>query len=236
MNGFESILPADNTGNNPNDQLCFNSGNDGGMVNNITWYSFIACSDVVHIRITPDNCTVSNALVGLQAGIYADCDFNENMLCIVDCFDNTTSLAASGFVPNQKYFLFVDGCNGSICDYRIDVISGIDTDPISLETENNQPSIIVGDPAPCISSVVNYTYSVPNCNVIGDCIDYNPFDLGLACYEWTIPPGATIIGDPNGPEIEVSFSEEGNFTISVELFLDPSIESCAGGQGACGPI
>ena len=74
------------------------------------------------ITITPFNCTsVDNQQPGIQIGIYTDCTFSESVFCNSDCGVAPVSIDSDDLTPGSTYYLFIDGCFGSVCSYEIDI-------------------------------------------------------------------------------------------------------------------
>ncbi len=100
---------------------------NGGMANNMTWFSFVAGSEVFSFDIIPSNCTTSSTFSGFQIGVYADCTFTEAIFCESECSTGPVSITAgnTSWVPGKTYYVFIDGCGGSVCDFEINHTSGV---------------------------------------------------------------------------------------------------------------
>ena len=97
---------------------------NGGVPNNMSWWGFVAGTNFISLRITPSNCTtVPPSFVGIQAGIYKDCSFSRSIDCQGIC-QQRPFIIAGATKPCQTYYVFIDGCAGSECDFRIEVLSG----------------------------------------------------------------------------------------------------------------
>jgi hypothetical protein len=126
----------------------------GGVPNNISWWAFVAGDNVIELEINAFNCTVVQGQNGAQAGIYGDCQFIESVACMPECFTGKAILSGPT-VPCKVYYVFVDGCNGSVCEFTVEVIKGMsppamDKDPI-LEVKRNS----------CLGEMVCATASIP---------------------------------------------------------------------------
>ena len=98
----------------------FLCGQDGFQAHNMSWFSFIATSEMSYIRIEISNC-IGN---GVQSGIYPSCDLREPCVGFnVNCATQDITEYEASFEIGQQYYLFVDGCNGSECEFEI-VFSG----------------------------------------------------------------------------------------------------------------
>ena len=113
-------------------QFCNNAG---GTPENMYWFSFVAGSDSISLTITPFNCRDSNGVFpgndGIQAGIFTNCAFDS----IMDCYRGIgiiepITLSANGFVPGQTYYFWVDGFNGNICNFSINVNYAVQPNPV----------------------------------------------------------------------------------------------------------
>ena len=100
-----------------------------GILNNDDWIAFYAGTETLSIQITPSNCAINGIPnnLGIQAGIYADCDPNggingdglaSNPLLVIchPCTTDTINLTASNYIIGNLYYLLVDGCTNGICD------------------------------------------------------------------------------------------------------------------------
>ncbi|MBK9043319.1 MAG: T9SS type A sorting domain-containing protein [Saprospiraceae bacterium] len=95
---------------------------DGGVSNNMTWIAFVAGEGSYNIVVSPSNCQPgTGGQLGAQIGVYADCSFTEAVFCNAPCDLAPVSIPDSLLTPGQTYYLFIDGCAGSICEYNIDV-------------------------------------------------------------------------------------------------------------------
>lgn len=106
--------------------------NLGGTPQNMSWFAFIAGSNYAKISITPFNCEKNK---GIQAGIFDDCDFSDAVVNgvpveseYIDCEFlpgemETIVLESNSFIPGQIYYFYVDGNDGDVCSYKVDVIS-----------------------------------------------------------------------------------------------------------------
>lgn len=115
----------------PNPSLCFGAG----APHNLGWYRFVAKGGGV-LRLTfkfdPSSCQLQQ---GIQAGVLGDCSGAEVFDCNAGC--NTTDFELS-FVADQgmeDYFLWVDGCNGDVCEYEFQVQG----DAVLCEEDNSPP-------------------------------------------------------------------------------------------------
>lgn len=116
----------------------------GGSPQNMSWFAFIAGSNHAKISITPFNCENNK---GVQAGIFDDCDFSDAIVNgvtvpseYIDCEFmpgdmETIVLESFALIPGQIYYFYVDGNEGDVCSYKVDVISA--TQHFELHNLNN---------------------------------------------------------------------------------------------------
>lgn len=234
LDGYTYTMSPDISPGNDYPSLC-----SGGQPDNIYWYAFVACSATVQLEITPTNCQPGEAgYIGVQAGIHGDCDLSEPVVCVTTGTTVPFILGANSFVPGQVYYLFIDGSGGSVCDIRIDIITGIDTSDHLDEVEANignledlNPGQVEGISEGCIGLSGTYTFQE------SECLDYllnniacleGVEDDGFVCYEWSIAPatGASFLDDINcGKSVIITYDEPGQYEVSVMV--------SATGYGAC---
>ena len=115
-------------------------------------------TSVLKLKITPINCTTvtipgQGSFSGLQAAIFEDCTFQSTIDCAPTCHNNEFILGAENFTPFKEYILAFDGCTGSVCDFKIEVVEGQISDLFPLvdpilstpesACENEQTTILV---------------------------------------------------------------------------------------------
>lgn len=197
VDGFCSTLPSGGA-NGPN-PLC----NGQGVPNNIEWIAFAAGTTTINFTVTPSNCDIVNQggqqFTGVQAGIYADCSFTNAITCQGVCQTNAFGLGSTNFVVGQVYYIFIDGCAGSVCDYTIDVTSG---STVSPPPGAGSAPIGVATPCPEVSNG-NNVFTVPTVQFAN-------------LYNWTVtPPSVQFI--QNGNTISVTdWAGATSVTICVE--------------------
>jgi len=209
LDGYEGMLPDTMYGEQP-ENLC-----QGGTPNNIVWYAFVAGSENIDILIEPINCSEAsdmsgNSSIGIQAGIYTDCTFDFSVVCATDgCLDSEVedlALSSNEFEIGEMYFLFIDGCGGSVCDYRIQVNDGGEafdlpsTSPISNDLNFNLPEDTI-----CLGAEITFN------------LDSLNYDLDFL---WMISPATDSFPDGLISAVDTNvymhtFEEEGDYTISI---------------------
>lgn len=121
-----ATMPADSSGGTQPAPLCdgFNTSE------NISWFAFTAAEGNYSINIIPFDCEmISIGQEGIQVGVYTDCSFSEAVFCSEQCTGNPVSIGSNVFNPGQVYYLYINGCNGNVCTYQIN-INGTATVPI----------------------------------------------------------------------------------------------------------
>ena len=117
LDGYCSTINNNNTSQNF-------PGCPGWTLNNDEWFAFYAGSTTITIEVTPSNCnTTPQGNTGLQGGIYNGCG-GPAMDLQCSCTDDPFILTSNNFVVGQIYWMVMDGCGGSVCDYTIDVLVG----------------------------------------------------------------------------------------------------------------
>ncbi len=122
--GFCSRLPEDN----PIEELtpfCLNLSSS----ENSGFFLIEPTTTTLKLKIKPLVCTTVEVpgqgfSTGMQAAIFTDCNFDNAVACSPLCSDGEFTVGGDDFVPFQTYLLVFDGCNGSICDFEIEVQSG----------------------------------------------------------------------------------------------------------------
>lgn len=246
LDGYKGKLPDSLSVDQIWTGLCSGSG----TADNIIWFSFTACSSTVTLEITPSNCTLeNNQYIGVQAGIYDECNGSASLACTDHTSGNgvttTFQLTATGVTPGNPLYLFIDGYAGSICEFCIRVIEGVDTqtvtppDPATLD-----PGAITGKNLVSCTEMdkpVNYNLLAPECRVsvnsscnIQNAV--NPADS--VCYVWRVDPvdGRYFNNaDSIGKSAQLVFTKPGEYTIYADSYMHPYYGgSCA--NGACGFI
>ena len=182
-----------------------------GTLENTQWLQIIACSTSVTVSITPVGCLNNNGvqLIMTNAGLFP----------VSNCFPGSAgnmlqgSVTANGLTPGEYYWIAVDGLAGDICDFVLQVVGAkqdVPGDPVPLVCR------IEGLSQGCAKPIEKYKIECPPCPVTGNPCPVSP-PGGCTKYNWTFPAGATIIGNPNGPEVNVSFSGPTSGPVEVEI-------------------
>jgi hypothetical protein len=119
LNGFCSRMP-DTLFQPAPTPLCAGSNS---MPNNMSWFAFVAGDGDYTITVDPFDC-VPGAIppnLGVQIGIYEDCSFQNAVVCSAPCSVDSVKIPSTALIPVNTYYLFIDGCGGSVCSYNVNV-------------------------------------------------------------------------------------------------------------------
>jgi len=156
---FDYIMPSQTSDGNQPQELC-----DGeGTADNISWFSFVAYGGDYSINIAPSNCSFSNqGQQGIQVGLYSDCSFSNSAFCTEDCTVQDVSIPSQDLVEGQVYYMFIDGCQGSICNYEMELqgnpeLPNLAPESMTLSSNNDyiQNANTTGIQGYCIGADVN---------------------------------------------------------------------------------
>ena len=189
------------------------------VLNNDDWLAFYAGTETISIKITPSNCQTIGASIGIQAGIFSDCDINGgvnndgmafNSLDVqCECTIDPFTLTSDSFIIGHEYLIVIDGCGGDICDYEIEVIEG---STLAVEI-TEQTGEVQGDTSFCQGDFATFTI-----DSIENATNYN----------WITDTTAAIIQGQGSPQIEVEILAQGN----IEICVSPN-NSCFEGEESC---
>lgn len=116
LNGFRCSNPTMPNSGFPLGSLC----RGAGAPHNINWWAFVGSGGPLNLTFNFDinNC-VDN--MGIQAGVFeGNCDGTRIWDCNAAC--NTSTFTLSGVtIACEIYYVWVDGCNGDVCDYTMSV-------------------------------------------------------------------------------------------------------------------
>ncbi|MBK7304034.1 MAG: T9SS type A sorting domain-containing protein [Saprospiraceae bacterium] len=187
-----SLSPT--TYSNPNgpNPLCPGSG----VPVNTGWYSFAAQGGQVNFVLTFSNCNVNGS--GVQIGIYRNCDFSNPLICPNQCYSNGTISFGLSLDFCEVYNLFINGCNGDVCDVQLSATGAIGScsiiyfEPINYDLDHNLETCINSDS----EFFVDGGYKKDK-------------------FEWTID-NVIIPGDKH--QIKYNFSQIGDYEICVSRY------------------
>ncbi len=179
-------------------------------LHNTQWVGFVAGSTNLALNISVSNCIATGGGAGnggLQIGIYNTVNC-ENYQLVSNCESqvppNTTqAFNATGLIPGGIYFLVVDGFDGDICEFEIDVVAGSTTAP-----DVSGPAMPMGPTSLCTGSTGTYFANV----------------FGAGVYEWTVD-GTIVSYDQT---TEIFFPDEGTYEVCVT-----GTNPCSAGEESC---
>jgi PKD repeat protein len=141
LDGFQGTI-SENTVDSTTIGFC-------GTIDASQWLGFVPATSSVTISGLAGNCVTGN---GIQMGIYADC----SAIPLACNFGNSGGagipllLTATNLIPNNTYYLLVDGFAGDHCDFELEII------PPQFATLA-KPAIPEGFASLCIGGTATYT-------------------------------------------------------------------------------
>lgn len=185
-------------GDSPN-PLCA----DKGIAKNMSWVAFVAGNGNYTIEFEAFACV--GGLNGAQLGVYEDCSFTKSIYCQSEpCFTGKQSISSTLFTPGKVYFLWINGCYGSVCRYQIEIKG--DYSQFELpETNDYRCSTPFGK---CDTVCLNDQFILD----IGE-----KFNEINAQYSWIIGSPSNLIKNvsSNNRFLELKFSETGKHTVEL---------------------
>jgi len=216
LDGFEYSMSTFQHPQNGPDPLCIGVPS---VPNNPTWFAFIAWCEELTLNVEISNCTnvcsgtngspcqfpcnLFGCTEGIQIAIYGDCNFTEQVGCNVnDCGNqNDKLLDLQGLEIGKVYYFMVDGCAGSSCDVRINVVGQCGNAEIEPWTNP-----LVGPDSVCVGT--SGFFEADNLSA-------------ATLYHWYV--NGSEIGISLEPIFEIEFPFEGTFEICVDASNDPCI-------------
>jgi len=185
----------------------------GNQLHNTQWVGFVAGTSNIQMIITPFDCQINE---GLQIGIYQTLNC-ENFQLVSECspqiFPSTpATFNMFGLQVGGVYFIVIDGYNGDICNFNVDVTQG---------------STVV----PPVSQPATFPPPVNSPFCVGETLVANATTVPFASiYTWTL----------NG--VEVAYTQNAGIEIplgtpsgTAELCVTPS-NPCSEGGSFCRTI
>ena len=169
---------------------------DKAVINNPSWFSFAAWCDNITIQISFDNCTGNGIFRGLQGVVFSDCTYSEEINCDERCDSETGrfEIELRELTIGETYYLMIDGCGGSICDFEISIDDDCDDHTEDWEEPISEDEII------CIGSSVSYNVG----NIVG-----------ALSYSWYI--NGTLVETTDNPSNNINWNDEGIFELCVDV-------------------
>ncbi|MEP7197664.1 MAG: hypothetical protein ABI851_14185 [Saprospiraceae bacterium] len=168
----------------------------GGIPINTGWYSFTGSGGHVNVSLTFSNCSVNGT--GVQIGVYKNCDFTNSLICNPQCNSNGTYSFGLDLDYCEVYSLFINGCNGDICDVQLNVTGALDKcylggfEAINFDNDHNLEACINEEKEFFVDGGHNYDK-----------------------FEWTIDK---IVQSSDKNKIKYKFTDKGDFEICVSKY------------------
>ncbi|HRI62498.1 MAG TPA: hypothetical protein PK228_22310, partial [Saprospiraceae bacterium] len=143
-------------------------------LNNPIYYSFIAGSPVIQIAVKATGCQTG---AGIEAAIFYSCDPTSVAIWCGVIDPMNPIIPFNIFVEGAQYYLLIDGVDGDVCKYSVEIVAG-SANPFEL----GNLGTIQGPTQVCPNGLFNYSI--------------DPVQFALS-YTWTAPPGAKINGGGN---------------------------------------
>ncbi|MEM1320301.1 MAG: T9SS type A sorting domain-containing protein [Bacteroidota bacterium] len=166
-------------------------------LDNPSWYSIDVISTVLGIRAVP---SCANG-TGFQMALYADCNPTVPPLAVqCGCTTGPVFMEVSNITPGT-YYILVDGCGGDVCDIDIELTRG-SLQGASVVLDPLFPPLATSDNV-CPGEFVS--------------LEVNPI-AGAEFYNWSFPPGVTVLNtDCNAAQV-VWGSQGGAVTVTAGSF------------------
>ncbi|MGB3227114.1 MAG: gliding motility-associated C-terminal domain-containing protein [Saprospiraceae bacterium] len=129
----------------------------GGVGHNTSWWGFVSQGGSCTITLTTGGCATQQ---GIQFGIWGDCHCREEIACnSIPCVPpySVTTLNVN-LQPCKLYYLWIDGCNGDICDFTIYTSGGSQTNLEPLSSINGEEDKVID--LICLDSC-NFLFNIP---------------------------------------------------------------------------
>jgi len=239
---FSGTNPIPGAGTGAGGDVC----NGAGVIQNALWYGIQAQATEMEIDVVVNSCTQGPGApcpdLGAQIAVWGPGCPADGGTCIggsADCTATGATYTVSGLIVGQNYYVLIDGCCESICDFGISVTAS------EWEPDFAPPNELIAAFNSCTSPFPENVFC------LGAPVTINVDDPDLqnlaADWIWSIfgPAGVDYVsgnfsgggsnfqvgdianGDPGFSEIEMVFSTPGTYT----LCLDDIITNCDSGNG-----
>lgn len=194
LNGYSCILSSQ-----PNSQGCFPLCPSGGVPDNIEWWAFTTNGGTIDILLNSSNCT--GATPGLEMGLTEGCDCSHSIICNTSCQGPGLYALHANLEPCRIYYLFVDGCNGSVCNFTITTSGGRapSINEFGKYINNDKDKIIEVCSDACGQDF--FVQYQSNCNTT---------------WRWTLDG---VIQASQTNKISLNFPQEGKFTLCASAYI-----------------
>ena len=200
LEGFCSRMFETNSGGSQPAPLCPGDG----AAHNISWFAFVAGSGTYNLVIDPFACGGSTSgNEGVQIGVYTSCSFDEAVFCNPNCNLAAVSVPSTDLEPGATYYIFIDGCNSSVCSYTIE-IQGNYSDPPPFNVDDicigtDQATADCNDPTICVDQTLDFVLT--------------GIDIEIE-YIWSVDGEQEETSLPN---YQVEFDAVGTYEVCLEL-------------------
>jgi len=200
LEGFCSRMPETNSGGSQPSPLCPSDG----AATNISWFAFVAGSENYDLVIDPFACSGSTSgNEGVQIGVYTSCSFDEAVFCDPSCNLSSVTIPSTDLEAGATYYIFIDGCNGSVCSYTIEIEGDysapppFNVDDICIGTD--QSTADCSDPTICVNQTLDLVLT--------------GIDFELE-YIWSVDG---VQEQTSLPNYQVTFDAVGTYEVCLEL-------------------
>lgn len=232
---------------------------------NIQWFSFLVSDTEVEINISFSDCKDGVLFdQGFQSGIYSGCNFiTDDLICISQTVVSGINNLVFTTTPGIHY-LFVDGFAGSICDFSIEVVSGVCLDPFAETNSSDSicsPSDINNLGASAVQICqgdiqflrpdLDFPPFYENCGILDSAFASIVDDQPFYCVETMLsdPTAGTFItgesisisyGSPQSTEVSqpitVRWDEVGVFEVTQTIYVNPYLPHCLAADTICSEV
>ena len=199
-----------------------NMCNGAVTLDNAVFYNFIATSSQLTMRITPFNCDTLHPNPGFEVGLYPvgpDCSLaGIPTFCKTSCDTNVVNILLNTLQPCYEYTLILDGCDGTYCEFLIEV-------GYSEPVKAGRATIVDGPNSGCAGERLCFIAEREHMQMGGT----------WACYPeliWTVD-GVQGTPETNENIFCPTFTEAGTYEVCVEGVLE---SGCASSEPDCRTI
>ncbi len=122
-----------------------------GSLYNVKWIPFVAGNGEYNITLSIMGCD-STMNEGVQYAIFNDCNLSNPVYCDSICYSDSILIKGSELISGNTYQIMLNGCNGSVCDYTIDVDQNFESFELPEITDIAFNGSIVDTLSTCINS------------------------------------------------------------------------------------
>jgi hypothetical protein len=212
-----------------------------GTLENTNYFKFVACGANLRIILSNTTCQVGN---GMQMALLDGCNSSNLLTCSPGEIGGIFAPLVLSYPvqPGKEYIVLIDGYAGDVCEYTLDILSGIDANDPQTETLLQNGSIS-GDVTPC--GIGQYTANLPVCSSSASAgCNSNADSIRIAdclTYFWELPQGAHIVSpDPSAATVVIQFDEaiiNGVISVTPEWACSVPCPDCESGcQGTIPPL